>query len=526
MTGGSAGVGRVVPVIETTGLLDALLAAPGASQPVAAAKPPAAARLEKFLAATSPIEAIVHWLGPEGLKAFPSAQAVLRRLSIDIARLDELLSRQVNAILHHPRFQQLEASWRGLRYLVEQAEGEEGVKIRVLSASWKDLARDVERAVEFDQTQLFRKVYSDEFGMPGGEPFGVLIGDYSIRHRMADDHPVDDLTVLASIAQVAAASFSPFIASAHPALFGLESFSQLERPMDMGRIFDQPEYIRWKSFRESEDARFVALALPRILMRHPYGDDGSREDGFRFQEEVEGPDARGYLWGNAAYAFAGVLIRAFSQAGWLAEIRGVRRGEEGGGLVTGLPVHSFSTDRAGVALKGSTELMVTDIQEKELGELGFLPLCRCPDTEFSAFYGTQSVQKPKAYTEAVPTINARISAMLQYMLCVSRFAHYIKVRTQYKVGSFAEARELEDDLNRWINDYVAPDAEASADVKAKYPLREAQVQVRERPGKPGMYNCVLHLLPHYQLDTVTASVTLRTELGAGPGTGPGSGAAR
>lgn len=438
----------------------------------------------------------------------PELLALVRR----IARIDELVSRQLNAILHHPRFQGLEASWRGLRYLVEEAEEDESIKVKVLNASWKELARDAERAVEFDQSQLFRKVY-DELDAPGGEPFGVLIGDYQLRHRPASDHPTDDLETLASVSQVAAAAFAPFIAGAEPAFLGLTGFSQLERPLDLGGILDQTEYIKWRSLRDAEDSRFIGLTLPRVLMRLPWPDDGSRPDGFRFREEVEGPDRSAYLWGNAAYAFGAVVVRAFIDSGWLAEIRGAKRGEEGGGLVTGLPVHCFSTDRSGVALRSSTEVMVGDHQEKELGELGFIPLCHLKDTVYCAFYGNQSVQKPRVYAELAPTMNARISSMLQYMLCVSRFAHYLKVRMRNKVGSFTEASAIEDDLNHWVHDYVAPDSDASQEVKARYPLREAHIEVREREGKPGNFRCVMRLVPHYQLDAVSATVELKTELG-------------
>ena len=495
------------------GILDAILrAAVVPDAPSSQVVPPAPGSAAEFLREASPWRALALWLGPSALH-LKTRRALLQALDRDIARIDGILSKQVNAILHHPRFQGLEAAWRGIRYLVDQAEDAEDVKIKVLNASWKELAKDAERAVEFDQSQMFRKIYSEEFGTPGGEPFGVLLGDYGIRHRPGPDHPIDDLEVLASISQVAAAAFAPFIAGAAPELFGLESFSQLERPMQLARIFEQPEYIKWKAFRETEDSRFTGLTLPRILLRLPYGNDGSRDDGFLFKEDVEGPDRSKYLWGNAAFAFGAVLVRAYRQSGWLAEIRGVRRDEESNGLVTGLPVHSFGTDRQGIAPKSSTDLIVGDAQEKELGDLGLIPLCHCPDTEYCAFYGNQSLQKPKVYNELPATMNARISAMLQYMLCVSRFAHYLKIRMQSKIGSFAEAREVEDDLNRWIHDYVAPDAEASASVKAKYPLREAQIQVAERPGKPGNYMCVMHLLPHYQLDAVTATVTLRTEMG-------------
>jgi type VI secretion system ImpC/EvpB family protein len=432
-----------------------------------------------------------------------------------IARIDTLLSNQVNAIIHDPRFQRLEASWRGLMYLVDQVEEGESVKIKVLNVSWKELVRDLERAIEFDQSQLFRKVYSDEFGTAGGEPFGVLLGDYQMRHRPGPDYPTDDVEALRAISHVAAAAFAPFITGLHPSFLGMDSFAELEIPTDLPRTFEQLEYLKWKAFRESEDARFVGISLPDVLCRLPYPDDGSRTDGFRFREDVEDPSLNQYLWGTAVYAFGAVLIRAFTQNGWLAGIRGVERDTRSGGLVTGLPVHCFSTDKSGVALKYSTSALVTDAREKELGELGFIPLCPCPDTEYSAFYGNQSVQKPKHFDELAATINARMSAMLQYMLCVSRFAHYLKVMVREKVGAFVGAGDCEEYLRRWLMNYTTGNDKAGQDLKARYPLREAKVQVRERPDRPGTYTCVIHLKPHFELDQMVTSVRLVTELAPG-----------
>ena len=374
----------------------------------------------------------------------------MRLLGCDIARLDALLTRQVEAILHHPRFQQLEASWRGLHYLTEEAEGAENVKIRVLSVSWDEIARDLERAIEFDQSQLFRKVYSEEFGTPGGEPFGMLLGDYEIRPHPSADHPVDDVAALTAVSQVAAAAFAPFVAGVHPSMFGLDEFSELERPLNLSHAFDQLDYLKWNTFRKTEDARFAGLTLPRILLRLPYEDDGSRVDGFRFCENVSGPDRGGYLWGNAAYAVGAVAVRAFADTGWLAGIRGVERDVAKGGLVAGLPVHCFSTDKHGVAMKCSTDVIVTDYQEQELSDLGFIPLCPCADSEYSAFYSSPSVQQPRRYDELAATMNARLSAMLPYMLCASRFAHYLKVEVRDKIGSFSEASECEQYLNQWL----------------------------------------------------------------------------
>jgi type VI secretion system protein ImpD len=472
--------------------------------------------LRQFLEERSPAQALRHWIRLTAAPGRPaSKEQVARSLGRAIARLDAILTKQTNAILHHPKFQKLESAWRGLRYLVEQAEGAENVKIRVLSVSWKELSRDAERAVEFDQSQLFRKVYSEEFDTPGGEPFGVLLGDYEIRHRLTEEHPVDDVATLKAISGVAAAAFAPFIASAHPSLFGMNEFATLEQPLNLPRAFDQLEYLKWQEFRSSEDSRFVGLALPRVLMRLPHMEGSGRTDGFCFREDVAGPDREKYLWGNAVYALGAVLIRSFSQSGWLADIRGVRRDEEGGGIVCGLPVHSFATDKRGVATKTSTEVVISDRQESELSRLGFIPLCHCTDTEFSAFYTNQSVQKPRAYDEPAATMNARLSTMLQYTLCVSRFAHYIKAIARDKMGTFSGPEECEDFLHRWLQKYVTPDSEASAEVKARHPLREAQVQVSEHPAKPGSYRCTAHLWPHFELEELAATLKLTTELTQG-----------
>jgi type VI secretion system ImpC/EvpB family protein len=450
----------------------------------------------------------------EGLAYGPQLKRrIVRLLSHDVARIDALLNAQLNAILHHPAFQRLEAAWRGLRYLTEQAPAEENLKIRVLSVTWKELTRDlVTNAIDFDQSQLFRKVYSDEFGMPGGEPYGVLLGDYEIRHRPSPEHPVDDLGTLSALGSVAAAAFAPFVAGAHPALLELVSFTKLEESPDLQRPFNQLEYLKWKAFRDQEDSRFVGLALPRILLRLPYSDDTGRTDSFRFREDVAAPDRSQYLWGNAAFAFGSVLMRAFVQTGWLAAIRGTRRGVVSDGLVTGLPSHSFGTDRSGLMPKSSTDAAITDVQEKELSELGFIPLCRCQDTGYTTFYGNQSVQKPKTYDEQPATVNARLSAMLQYILCVSRIAHYIKALGRDRVGSYTGPEECQIMLENWLRNYTMSGDRKGEESRARYPLREARVRVVERPEKPGTYYCEIHLRPQYQLDQLAASLRLVTEL--------------
>jgi type VI secretion system ImpC/EvpB family protein len=492
------------------GLLEWILAAPGP------ARPPEASALEHFLEESQPWPALAAWLRlTDGPPAVATKAEVARVLSRDIARIDELLSRQVNAILHHKAWQALEASWRGLHYLVQTLPEGEDIKVRVLNVSWKEVVRDQKNALEFDQSHLFRKVYEEEFGHPGGEPFGVLLGDYEIRHRLGPEYPYDDIETLKKLSSVAAAAFAPLITGVHPSFFGLDHFAKLDRPLNLSRIFELFEFLPWRTLRQMDDARFLGLTLPRVLMRLPYSDDGSRVEEFRFHEEVKGPDLTRYLWGSSVYAFGSVLIRSFAESGWLAAIRGVQRGVSGGGLVTDLPVHSFGTERPGVAIKCSTDVVITDAQEKEFGDLGFIPLCHCHDTEFSAFYGNQSIQKAAKYDTPAATANARLSTMLQYILCVSRFAHYIKVICRDRIGALHGAADCEEFLRRWLMSYTTSSDNAGPEVKAKYPLREAKVQVRERPDKPGSYTCVVHLRPHYQLDQMITAMRVRTELAPG-----------
>ncbi|ODT96340.1 MAG: hypothetical protein ABS79_08090 [Planctomycetes bacterium SCN 63-9] len=482
--------------------------------------------VDRFLRAPSPWLAISLWLGLSPGDPVPERAVITARLNRDIARIDRLISAQLNAILHHRQFQRLEASWRGLAYLVDGLPEGDSIKIRVLSLSWQELTQDQDRALEFDQSQLFRKVYESEFGHPGGEPFGVLLGDYEIHHRAGGaDHPfANDIETLGKVGAVAAAAFAPFITGVHPSFFGLDHYSELARPLNLPRTFEQLEYLKWRALRQAEDSRFVGLVLPRILMRLPYGPRGSIAAGISFQEDVGGVDRNKYLWANAIYAFGSILLRAFASSGWLADIRGVRQGKgdggkriclEDAGLVTGLPVHSFLTDRNGIAFKCSTEVIVTDEQEKGLDELGFIPLCHCHDTEYSAFYTCTSIQKPTVYDEEVATANARISSMLQYMLCVSRFSHYIKVISRDKVGGMISPEEVEEYLRQWLRNYTTSNDTGGSELKAKFPLREAKVQVRERRDQPGTYQCVIHLRPHYQLEHMRTSLKLSTELAPG-----------
>jgi len=472
----------------------------------------AAHRWDAFMNAPTLRDALTAWLGKfDGL----SKSSIVRRLNADVARIDQWLNDQLNAILHTPKFQKLESSWRGLRYLTDMVDDEadrEMVHVRVLNASWKDVERDIERAVEFDSSELFKKIYEEEFGQPGGKPYGVLIGDYEIHANPTKEHPHRDIDTLQGLAGIAAAAFCPFIASASPTMFGLDEFTGLEQVENLRSGFDQLEFTQWHAFRKQEDARFVALTLPRVIMRLPYNTFDARADGFSFKEDVSGVDRKKYLWGNAAYAFGEVMIRAFAECGWLAQIRGVQRNVIGGGLVSRLPTQSFGTDRMGVIPKTSTDCIISDRQEAELSNLGFIPLTHCHDTAYSAFYSNQTVQKPKVYEDEFATQNAKISGMLQYILCVSQFAHALKVIARDQVGSFEEPEEIERVLSDWIHEYVTPDEKARPETKATRPLRKAEVALRKDPNNPGAFRCTMKLWPHYQLDDLTASIRMKTSI--------------
>ena len=419
-----------------------------------------------------------------------------------IAQIDHLISLQLNEIMHHPAFQKLEGSWRGIKYLMDQSETSSMLKIRVLNVSKKELLRDLQRAPEFDQSVMFKKVYEDEFGVFGGQPFGALIGDYEFGKGP------EDVELLEKVSQVAAGAHAPFLTAASPELLNLESYAQLGEPRDIGKIFDSTEYAKWKSFRASEDSRYVGLTMPRVLMRLPYGKDTKPIDEFNFEEGVDGTDHSKYLWGNAAYALGARLTQAFASYGWCASIRGV----EGGGLVEGLPTHNFRTDEGDVALKCPTEVAITDRREKELADQGLIPLVHCKGTDYAAFFSVQSANKPKKFDKAAANANARLSAQLPYILAVSRFAHYMKSIMRDKIGGFMSRDQCQKFLTQWIMQYVTDDDQASATVKAKFPLREARIEVSEIPGKPGAYRAVAFLRPHFQLDELTVSLRLVAEL--------------
>ncbi len=421
-----------------------------------------------------------------------------------IAEIDRLISAQMNEIMHHEDFQKLEGSWRGLHHLLKNSLTGTQLKIRVMSITKADLLKDFERALEFDQSNLFKKIYEEEYGTFGGAPFGALIGDFEF-----GNHP-QDMALLENISQVAAAAHAPFLSAASAGLFGWDTFSEMTEVRDVSKIFDRTEYMKWRSFRESEDSRYVGLTIPHVLMREPYGAATKPTETFRFEEDVDGKDHKKYLWGNAAYALGTRLTEAFSMYGWCVAIRGV----EGGGLVQGLPTHTFQTDEGELAMKCPTEVAITDRREKEFADNGFIPLVHCKGTDYAAFFATQSANKAKKYDTDSANANARLSTQLQYIFAVSRFAHYLKSMMRDKVGSFMSRSQAEDFLNRWIATYVTHDDMASQETKAQYPLREARVDVAEIPGKPGCYRAVAFLRPHFQLDELSVSLRLVADLPA------------
>lgn len=495
-------------------VLDAIIGV-AETQGTGAARAPAASvvtsQLQQFLSSDSLAEQLSFWLGrlPGNAAELEDAR---RHLSRDIGRIDELLSRQVNEILHHPSFQSLESAWRGLDYLwrtrkellTERGLDDKAadIELRVLDVSRKELRKDFDDAVDFDQNTLFKKVYEEEFGTAGGHPYGMLIANYEFTN-----HP-DDIDLLTQLSGIGAAAFAPVVTAAAPSLLGLDDFSALEQPLDLEKIFQQPRHRKWRSLRDKPDSQFLGLTLPRILMRAPYLNDGKFRHRFRFREDVETRNRDHYLWGSSAWAMGAVVLRAFATSGWFADIRGVERGIEGGGLCVGLETHSFGTDRSGSTVRSSVEVAVSDSREAELCELGFIPLSHCKDTPYSVFYSNQSVHSPGVFDDPVATANARVSSMLQYVLCCSRIAHYLKVKARDKIGSMLSPRQIENDLGEWLVDYVTPDDKAPAAMKARYPLREAEVKVEEMPGQPGKYTLTIRLLPHYQLDQLSACVTL------------------
>jgi type VI secretion system protein ImpC len=422
-----------------------------------------------------------------------------------IAEIDRKLTEQVNVILHHAEFQQLESAWRGLHYLVNNTETDEMLKIRVFNISKKELGKTLKKfkGTAWDQSPLFKKVYEYEYGQFGGEPFGCIVGDYYF------DQSPPDVELLGEMAKVSAAAHVPFITGAAPTLLQMESWSELANPRDLTKIFQTPEYAAWRSLRASEDARYIGLCMPRFLARLPYGAKTSPVDEFDFEEEVEGADSRKFAWANSAYAMAVNVNRSFKLYGWCSRIRGI----ESGGAVEGLPVHTFPTDDGGVDMKCPTEIAISDRREAELAKNGFMPLIHKKNSDFAAFIGAQSLQKPAEYDDPDATANANLSARLPYLFATCRFAHYLKCIVRDKIGSFKEREDMRRWLQNWINLYVDGDpANSSETTKARKPLAGAEVVVDEVEGNPGYYSAKFFLRPHYQLEGLTVSLRLVSKL--------------
>src|SRR5215469_15167573 len=433
----------------------------------------------------------------------------IKSIEAIIAEIDKKLSEQINKIIHHDDFRALEGSWRGLHHLVSNTETDETLKIRVLNISKKEVGSTIKKfkGTAWDQSPLFKKLYEDEFGTPGGQPYGCLIGDYYF------DHSAPDVEILGGMAQIASAAHAPFLAASAPGLMGMDSWQELSNPRDLTKIFQSAEYAAWRSLRDSEDARYLGLTMPRFLSRIPYGAKTNPVEDFAFEEDTEGADHDKYVWANSAYAMGTNITRSFKQWGWCARIRGA----ESGGMVEGLPVHSFPTDDGGVDMKCPTEIAITDRREAELAKNGMMPLSHWKNTYYAVFVGAQSLQKPAQYDDPDATANASLAARLPYMFATCRFAHYLKCIVRDKIGGFKERGDMETWLNDWIKQFCVDGSTASENDKARRPLADAEVKVEEVPGNPGYYTSKFFLRPHYQLEGLTVSLRLVSKLPSAKG---------
>ncbi|MDR1498538.1 MAG: type VI secretion system contractile sheath large subunit [Puniceicoccales bacterium] len=458
--------------------------------------------------AKSAIETAVQTLARQALVSTGLiSDNALATINAIIAEIDKKLTEQVNLILHAEEFTKLEGSWRGLHHLVSNTETDEYLKIRVLNISKKEVSKTLRKfkGAAWDQSPLFKKIYEEEFGMPGGQPYGCLIGDYYF------DHSAPDIEWLSGISQIAAAAHAPFISAVSPTVLNMESWRELANPRDLNKLFLTPEYAAWRSLRESEDSRYLSLTMPRFLARIPYGPKTNPVEDFAFEEDIAGSEHDKYVWANAAYAMGTNITRSFKTYGWCSRIRGA----ESGGMVEGLPVHTFSSDDGGVDMKCPTETAITDRREAELGACGFMPLSHWKNTDYAVFIGAQSLHKPAEYNDPDATANANLGARLPYLFATCRFAHYLKCIVRDKIGSYKGQVELAEWLNQWIGQYVTSDPTASEETKARFPLSAAEVVVEEIPGNPGYYSSKFYLKPHYQLEGLTVSLRLVSKLPSG-----------
>lgn len=431
--------------------------------------------------------------------------ALVKTVQYAIAMIDKALNNQINVILHHKNFQTLEASWRNIFLLVEELQEFDNIKVKMLNISWDLLARDLQFNLEFDQSALFKKIYNNEFDEPGGEPFGLLIGDYTISHRAFSKDGINQIETLQNLSQVAAAAFVPIIMAANANLFGLDSFRELKPWIDLNKIFQQEEYRYFKKLRKTEDTRFVGLVLPKTVLRKPYNEN-DRNTYFCFEETITNQDD--YLWGNASYNFASVVANCFGLNGWFIDIKGIKRDYIGKGMVTNVDKQSFGLDRLGLIAKPALETRISPTQEFSLYKEGFTSLTLCDYTSFLAFNNCISLHKPEIYDRSHANQNAELSSMLNYMLCVSRFAHYIKILIRDKIGSFISAYECENYLRTWLQNYTAIIEDLSETVQARYPLREANVHIKEQFNKPGSYYCIIYLRPQFEIEAFGINLTI------------------
>jgi len=461
--------------------------------------------------AKSEIENAVKTLAQQALASSRLISTdVVQTINAMVAEIDKKLSEQINQIMHHADFQQLESAWRGLHYLVNNSETDDQLKIRVMNVSKKDLHKTLKRykGAAWDQSPIFKKLYEEEYGTLGGEPFGCLVGDYYF------DHGPMDVELLGELSKVAASAHAPFLAAASPTVFQMESWQELSNPRDLTKIFSVPEYAGWRSLRESDDARYLGLCMPRFLARRPYGAKTNPVEEFNFEEDAASSDAKKYTWANAAYAMAVNINRSFKLYGWCSRIRGI----ESGGAVEGLPTHTFPTDDGGVDLKCPTEIAISDRREAELAKNGFMPLIYKKNSDFAAFIGAQSLQKPTTYDDPDASSNAALAARLPYLFATCRFAHYLKCIVRDKIGSFREAEDMQRWLQTWINSYVDGDpSHSSEETKSRKPLSGAEVVVEEVEGNPGYYQSKFFLRPHYQLEGLTVSLRLVSKLPSAKG---------
>jgi len=456
--------------------------------------------------AKSAVEQAVQTLAQQALSQTTLISGdVVASIEAMIAAIDKKLTDQVNLIIHSEDFQKLEGAWRGLSYMVSNTETDEQLKIRVMNVSKAELGKTLKRykGTNWDQSPIFKKVYSEEFSQFGGQPFGAIVGDYHF------DQSAPDVELLAEMAKIAAAAHAPFITGASPNLMQMESWQELANPRDLTKIFTTPEYAAWRSLRDSEDSKYIGLAMPRFLSRMPYGSKTNPVEAFNFEEDVGSAEHGKYTWANAAYAMATNINRSFKEYGWCTRIRGI----ESGGAVQNLPTHSFPTDDGGVDMKCPTEIAIEDRREAELAKNGFMPLVHRKNSDFAAFIGAQSLHKPAEYDDPDATANANLAARLPYLFATCRFAHYLKCIVRDKIGSFKERDDVERWLSKWITQYVDGDpARSSESYKATHPLSAAEVRVQEDPANPGYYQSQFFLRPHYQLEGLTVSLRLVSKL--------------